>query len=602
LSEISNEEIDGFFEKNIEIDELEDDEIEESLEEESSSDASSESNSVPNETGSSFDFGDLGNIQFSYYAARLEELKKYEKNLKAETTAFSVTSTPKSIQAADLIQTKDRVKKTILFVATFLPRLSNQDFAFTVSLLLENKPASNSTSPPTPEPMEANSDKEPPETPQKDPYTLWQEAAVNSDRIMQECHLKSVLSDSATRVVDFELSYLRPDLKIYFNERAFLYLEEQFNRAKLLLLAPSIGLARNAIELSVEMANADPIHHGRQWLSDLLNLFRLSRNFLQLREYGFNSFEAVQLLIQSKQEQEEFELFVRFLSQIDEQYHGDFLISRVAFLIARMLDHLTLRACVDGFLQQEISTQNQETVLALTALLHNVTTFDWLSWIERLLNEKDALISSYTRQILLTQLEESEEQIYAIFQRIRSWLPDDLRSRRDYSQTQVYALRFIYKYSRELALDLDASDYGCHPSKYQLFAYLEDHVRERLDFLVNWMLHPGHQHFVRDPIRDASRLLIDWFGILCGLDPKQAPHPETVAISDQLLTLVIAKTDSSQQQSLIQHWNRFCEYKLDQAERAANLNRTKMQKLYIQQRSSVRQLTKKFRELKQLGK
>ncbi|MFN6460758.1 MAG: hypothetical protein RMZ41_002790 [Nostoc sp. DedVER02] len=547
------------------------------------------------------DFGYLGNIRRNYYSLGLEELKKYETRITTSTAKDNVAS--KSIQAIDLIKTEDPIKKTVLYVATFFPKLSRLDFERVVAFFLERKSINIPVT-------SADTDDKGESTKilfeNKDLYSDWKEDdGIKASKIMEECHLVSVYLEDSTQAVDFKLAYLRNDLKTCFKNDPSAYLDKKFKRAKLLLFDLSVAVLKNAILLSVEMADSNPNIHGGEWLADILNLFRLFTNFEQLTARGFSTTEVAQLLFSNHEKQEEFELFTKLLNQIDENDRGEFLISRVAFLIEKMLEYPKLKPVVNNFLQQEINRKNQETVLALITLLQSVQAFDWLFWIEKLLNEKSALIGSYTRQILISQLEQSQKNIYEILIKIWSWVPREQTKKAEYTQAQIYALRLIYKYSRILIDKLQLSDYGCYPPKYQLFASLSVGDRstdEKLKLLVDWVFHPGHKDFVKVPMKEASRLIADWFSILCGLDTKKESNPNLKAIADKLLMCIIFKTDGSQQQELIEKWNELTEYKLDQAERASNLNRTKMQKLYIQQKNSIRQLRKNFKELQQLAK
>jgi hypothetical protein len=262
-----------------------------------------------------------------------------------------------------------------------------------------------------------------------------------------------------------------------------------------------------------------------------------------------------------------------------------------------MLENSNLKANVNSFLQNEIDTQNQETVLALITLLQSVPAFNWLDWIKKLLNEKSRFISFYTRQLLLSQLEQSQNNLYNLLIRIKNWLPKEQLKRSDYTQAQVYALRLIYKYSHKLSSKLEFNDYGCYPSKYQLFASLDDSsIDEKLKLLVGWIFHPGQQNFVDAPVKEASRLIADWFSILYGLDNKKA-NPNSLALADKLILQVIAIASYSQQRELIQHWNEQTKSLLAEANKYQKAKNRAFQKSLMQKRYSIRHLIERFIKL-----
>lgn len=545
------------------------------------------------ESSALFSVGDFGNVNSSYYQSRLEELRKLERVVVETSISSDEPDASKKVSASELIRTEDSIKKTILYVGTFFPKLSNQDFERIVSFSL--KWQSKTVTVPS---IETSEEEEQIKTisQKKNLYEIWQEEGIfNSDLIMEECYLSSVSLKNHVRVVDFDLTYLRDDFKNYFYGRGSQYLEKQFERSKLLLLDKSIEVARNAVELSVEMAKFSPSVHGGQWLEDIFSLFRLFTNFVQLEKAGLSISEIAQLLFSDEQKWEEFQSFANFLSQVDEAQRGQFLIYRVAFLVERMLKYNNLKSEVDKFLDYEIATQNEETVLALISLLQSVPKFNWLPWAEKLLNKQSKLISFYTRQILFFQLQQSNNNVYKLLTRINHWIPKKkLNEQKNYSQSEIYALRLIYKYSRELSDNLKPRDYGCYPPKYQLFASLDENSTERkLKLIVKWVFDSSHEYFVRNYLQSASQQIAEWFIIICGLDDKKV-DTRLLDLADKLLKQVIAEVNFSQQQKLIQYWYEQTSILLNEANKAQKAGKRSFQNHLMQKRYSIMQLVERF--------
>ena len=406
--------------------------------------------------------------------------------------------------------------------------------------------------------------------------------------------------------MDFCHSHLRKDLKTYFHEYSSSLLEKQFERSKLLLFDNlSKDVFVNAVELSVEMALANPLAYGATWLSDILNEFRLYLNFIQLsqqmKEVGFSSDEINMLLfssIDSPEKKEEFKYFSSFINQINPSEQSTFLISRTASLMQRMLDYPSLEPYIQKFLDIELKAEKYDTILILIMLLESHPNFSWLDWVKKLLNVESRLIELYTDQILFDQLEKKQHQIYTLLEQIHSWIPKKSYDKQEeYSNAEIYALLLIYKYSNELLIALKTSDYGCYPSKYQLFSYLDDDsVENQLKLLVEWAFDENQEHFIRLPLKSGSLLVANWFCVICGLG-SQNLDPRSLNIADSLLIQVIHVLDNKQQRELIQHWNQQRSSLLNSSNRYQEEGQRDLQKLNMQKRESIALLIKRFQTL-----
>jgi|GEM_PF-4092682 len=561
--------------------------------------------SSPSFNVSSFLYGESKN----YFASLIKEWEKIEQTSESFTSPDETTES-NGIKINVMVQTADPIQKTFLYVATFFPKLSHQDFERIVSFLLISNGMNSS--------IEVDRDEKSDQTTSNNTNfdRSWKEEGIlRSDKIMEECKLRSVDLGSF-RGIDFTYSHLRDDLKIYFEERSPLYLEEQFRRSKLLLLDQSTSIALNTVELSVEMAKSNPAIHGENWLISLLNLFRFFTISSQLEEFGFSLFGIVQLLsevskseefdpelfetarliLTNKQKTEEFRLLHNTLSQITPESRGEFLISRVAFLIQKMLEHENLEQAVVRFLKHEINTRHPETVLAVVS--RPLKSLNWLDWMKKLLNEKNKTISFHTRQIFFSRLEQSESNIYNLLAEIKNWIPkNNISKQSDYTQSQVYALRLIYKYSRELSDKLNSKYYGCYPSKYQLFANLGDgSIEKKFRLLVEWAFHPGHKHFVKTPLRAASLLISEWFSILFGLG-KNVSDSRSITLINQLLLTVIEATSQSEQRDLFKYWNEQTKTLLTEANIAQRARNRSLSDERMKRRSSLIKLIESFKAL-----
>ncbi|MFE4105957.1 hypothetical protein [Almyronema epifaneia] len=537
--------------------------------------------------------GEYGNTNNAYWSDFQEEEKGKEEQ--SGSNSSQSDDIPKKVFADKLIRLQDPIKKTIFYLVTFFPRLSRNDFRRTFAFLLKDQFTYVDI------PVEIPVEDQPKTTKiRKSLYEVWQEdSTYDFDRVMEECHLTWSSLENSIKGLDFELPYLRDDLKSYFENRGLDYSSDRFERARLLLLDFSNEVVKSAVEISIEMAvSSDHSFYGEQWLTNILNLFSLFNDIPKLRKIGLDISAtdiARMLFPEDKRKQEEFRSFSAFIGEIKEDYRGQFLISRVAILIQRMLDYPILNPEIDAFLNRQIDDQNQEALLALVALLQSVPKFDWLFWIRKLLNEPSRLIGNYTRQILFSKLRDSQNDIYEILREIRTWVPEEQMREKGYNQVEVFALCLIYKYSLYIASELEQSDFGCYPPKYQLFADLDhDLADENLKLLVEWVFHPGHRNCgVRQPMREASLLIADWFSILCGFDSEEY-NPQNLALANRLLTQVMEATTLEQQNELVQQWSRHVKYLADKSSEAYASDQRIRQEELIQKRYSIVDLIEQF--------
>jgi hypothetical protein len=505
-------------------------------------------------------------------------------NSKTQTDIDELSKESKNISAPSLFLENEPIENTVLYVATFFPELSPQDFERVVSYLLENRTISVIVkSKITTEQGETriieNSE-------EKALIQIWKESLYQPEKILCKCYLRSWLLENSSQIIDFYLPDLREKLKKYFQEQQFLYLSEQFKRARLLLFDDSDKVAENAMYLSVDMSIASPSAYGEDWL------FRCITDLTSQANQNVNPNES--------------SAEIQYLARIQEKKRRIIVFSRISSLIAQMLDYPQLQSVVNRFLEKLMSVSRFDAVLEIVRRLRSAPKFEQLYWVRQLLDRGNEEIRSEAYSLLYSQLKQSPYRIYDLLEIIKAWLPERDRPREKYSASNERALWILLEYCLETTLALNPKYYGCWPSKYPLFASFPS-ADDNLETLISWLFHPGLQK-INEEIRVIpliSSLLAKWFTILepeekwliLARQEKKEPHPEASELFDILLQKIICKTRNSQQKELLESWTNLTDYYLQEGKEDESLGNNQLSKQYNIQRNIVRKIKKKFKVL-----
>ncbi|MDJ0902167.1 MAG: cell envelope integrity protein TolA [Xenococcus sp. MO_188.B8] len=541
---------------------------------------------------------------FTRFNEFCEEIQEFNKGQDVQDE-IEIPDTPETIQTKLLFKDSDpianSVKTTLLYVASFFPKLSLRDFEQIVLFLLEKRTVTvKVTSKTTNEKGETQLV----ETAEEKQLTkIWKDSLGRRDQFLGECYLRAVRSEDSFKTIDFSFLSLRKDVKRCFEEELALYLEEQFKRIRFLLFDSSSRVTINVIDLSVEMAISNPDLYGKYWLCSIieyLHILELANTLAKEKGSELTSEQWLQILMLelTEEQRNELNLFERFLNPIGQKQRKQFVFLRLSSLISKMLEYSHLQDEVESFLDWAIQNKYQDAVLEIVKPLRSAHNFNQLYWLKQLLDRGNAEIRYKTYLFLSTRLDQSYSQIYNLLQSIKAWLPEPNLPLNRYSPSNEYALRLIFEYSVGKMSEFKTEDYG-DLSKYPLFRQLQNNsVDERLQLLVDWIFHPGLKYLIDQdisPIQAIGSLLSDWFTILWGLG-KQEPDSENIEIIDNLIGKVIAKTDRNQQRELIQFWNDFTDYLLYDAESYREDNEETLSKLLVKKRNAIRQVKKRFKE------
>ena len=151
---------------------------------------------------------------------KAERIKQSKPQNKEEFEQWSQEAKKKSPQS--LFKDNEPIENTVLYVATFFPKLSPQDFERVVSYLLEGRtiPVTIKSTVTT----EQGEIREIENSEDKPVVEIWQESLYNPEKYLGKCYLKSNTQEDASQVIDFYLPLNEEDrLKKYFQEQQPLF-------------------------------------------------------------------------------------------------------------------------------------------------------------------------------------------------------------------------------------------------------------------------------------------------------------------------------------------------------------------------------------------
>jgi hypothetical protein len=168
-------------------------------------------------------------------------------------------------KALDATDGADEALLTAVFVATFLPRLSQHDFVRAVEKLLEGRERTEWSLLPLATPADGNT------RPVQTRISLAKEWRERLRPIMKSAHLELQLLPDGSRVIDFQGLGTASMLKPRFEE-APMFLDQQIERIRTagLLFDRSEALSHAVIELVTMAATQDPIRYNAEWILGML--------------------------------------------------------------------------------------------------------------------------------------------------------------------------------------------------------------------------------------------------------------------------------------------------------------------------------------------
>lgn len=547
--------------------------------------------------------------QFQKIKKELEDREQKKRKVKEDSERTQ------SISANFLFKSDDSIIHTILYVATFFPDLSPNEFQSVVSSFLSGLTTEKTNQKKV---IEEDKTRIIETSEEQSLVDIWEKSFSQPDQYLEKCYIKVRRQEKSSLVIDFSLPYLRSELKTYFREEQPLYVAERLKKVPQLLFDNSENVADRAINLLAEAAVDYPDAYEAEWLlrvreaveniNDERLFKRLSKLIYQMQTW----------LDPSKSEQMITTFFDRLL--LAERHY--------AFGIVL---HLIFRHLCSSWLFNRIELSQQ-----------------LLDWLKQVLDKSDQLDDNKKREnidnvyavleTLLWQEEKTSSYIYDLLEILKDWLPEKGISSEDYSSSNQVALFLLATYCEQTLFVLEPNDYGKWPSPYPLFTSLSQDISQdisqdsedsnsacslKLNILVSWLFHSDTDtNSSKNRERNLAFgsvltikaidwigfLIGEWFAILCGQrndsknrsasadSSKDTPKPSEAA-ADNLIRQIILLSEPSEQKGLNECWANLANAYLDEAEKCANSGEESLKQELVFRRKLVKDLRKRFQAL-----
>jgi len=373
----------------------------------------------------------------------------------------------------------------VLYTSTFFPDVALEDFREILDVLLGDRRLPPAPSPSTPQCAQSAA------VAQGELLRdVWR---ARSSAIVRVCGLTIVPVSigvtenptSARRCVQFADDRCRiAAAESFATAHAFTHLEcvEALRRSGLLFKKRPL-LADRLISYFVAAASEEPTRYNHRWLLDTLG-------------YSYAADEAP--ILPPPHPLDVSELLGRL-----ERSDLNHVANRMGDLVrAFLLKSDVFDQVVERFLNQLLASGAHDIVASIAWRLHNLPSFDSLSWLKRLLNEGE---ESARRRAYRTVRNLFRDGAYArvVFKRLLEWLPVPGADRIDRSAR--YALQwFLGAFTKDAFSGSNRESASWPPADSLLGqlirAYPEDAADELIRDLVAWILHPSFEALLREPI------------------------------------------------------------------------------------------------------
>lgn len=459
-----------------------------------------------------------------------------------------------SASATPMLASYDKLGKAILFTATFFPRLSLEEFERALRTVAGNEtmnvieerqqsyPGASADDPPR-----VVIHKETKST------TLVQLWSQDQDRHLQKCHLRPLSLPTGERVVEF-ITPARAQLQQEFEYgQAFYTLHCRrriLNSAWFFEEDLSEQALQDLLAVSTSAAAAAPGTYGKEllmgatrgmveYLSDTNQegQAELAGKIAARMEHGLESAEDFAELLRVTFENREFWSKVA----ADRRRHIELRLSQ---LCRRMLEEPALGKCVNEYFEELLGQEQYEIVLGLGQNLRDVPTFDYWSWLRRILNtgvparwssgESEAWLHekrahralearAMVQEWMDRELGQGNLPAYRLLEVVKGWLPPAGKEPAEFSMAECYALAFLQRFAEKTdrtweTWEKEKYDQAVSNPLLARWGLEKDPPNElatiEVDMLTTWLSHKGLSYAAR----------IHWLDHLTGRIQKGRPY------------------------------------------------------------------------------
>lgn len=510
----------------------------------------------------------------------------YSKTKNSESQSPS-SETDEKMTAESLFTDDDLIKNTVLYVATFFPRLNPQDFKRIVKDLLNGK----ITTIPEKENITTEEGKILVKETNKEKLLtkIWEESFDKPDKYLKKCHLK-VSRHNDQQGIDFIIPELRKDLLSYFETEQSFFLAEQLQRTQKLnlLLDKSENVAEKAMKIAVIAAIDYSNEYDEKWLIELLEEI--------YKEDDGRSKVLIKRL---------YELIYKLQVNVD--------YSRSKNIAQSLLERLIFSDNTDYALK--IFKYLTEKHLS-SGIIGFQSAKQLMDWLKKLLDNNK--IKEEKTYLLLDELlwdSGYNLYVYDFLEIFKEWFPKHDISPKEYSLSNKIAFILLYYYYRDTIHLLPIKFYGRWSSLHPLFAPFfneyNDKINKQLEILFGLLFYSYSEEQKEELaikyvfrsyeidinyIEKISLFVSEWLVILLGFNNVEPPQ-QVVDLVEYILRQIIVNTSRHQQKLLNDCWASLTEEYLDLAIKHKELGNKEFQKQFTARRKILKNFRKQFKSL-----
>ncbi len=544
-----------------------------------------------------------------------EEIEIREKNIKISSAEFY--KKVKKIEAKELFNQADELRRIILYIATFFENLTPHEFEKILQLLIKEKEHEVE--------VEKSKISKKGKRVKKLVYenqklfVVWKKS---SDQLLNECMLKAIQDNEGLWLIGFKEPFLRDNMKNYLESERPMFIVNQYQefQEQGFLFEPSLSerIFKNIIQVSVRMILTNPSHFGVNWLfSVLLNMQNL-------------------LSIEKREIHDEEELFSLLIEEIKKKELKNHFYYRLTELIREILKYPKLHHVIKEFLLILINKKHfgitLEIISEILQRIGVISEINLFFYLKRIVEEGDNENKEKVSRFLYSYTFSNRTRFYDVIELIKDWFPTESIASDKYGSANKCALKFLIYYLINSSIHFKPKEYGKWPTNFQLFHNLRKSETEKryFIFIINILFNTGIKEVVSEERLKVSlnevvkeygynndiaiasefiKVLIEkdyfiivtladlierWMWILLGLTMGKT-HKEAQNTINFILTNILENTEIDTKQ-YIQYWQEKKMIYID----SVDLNHsTKNDRLIIKQKREIlNQLIKRFKSTK----
>lgn len=436
-------------------------------------------------------------IAFPYHL--IGSVEKKEESKKTEQTENDFLS-----QIEQMMRFGDSneniIVKTVLFVASFYPKLKISDFNQLVRFWLRIEGQTST----------GNSVGNISDETKLTQITLEQVWKNKQEFFNEKCNLVFKRNDLNIGIIDFENSNYGAFVKERFESKSFGYVNDKvldILSASLVLYPFSEVISLQSCRVLSDYSSGYPNEIEDlliNWLlyvfTELENVENKEEKIRNLRNELMQYFGIIDFDKSDK------------VTRTEKEY---FYYNRLAGLFRTMLWDTSLKTTITKAFNKLLHSGCHKSVLELIKRLDDAPNFDESYWLRQLFERGNSSTQEETKAYLFNRL--IYLQVEEVFEVLEEWLPKEVSQSNSYSGVNRASLELLLDYYAYQTGKFDKQLYGGNPSEFLLFNYEnKDLANEVLDKTIKYLLHPLNETITKEipHIYYAVFMLEIWWEIL----------------------------------------------------------------------------------------